>query len=259
MAKIRINRAREYRENLRLYIVLTKPLTARLKKFFAKQSRTAGNQYEINGVISRQYYEKYYKELYSIMEKNARSVIEAVSIKQRNSRLLKKATDETNLAVYDYTTQQTAQNVGYITETTKAQIQSAITFGISEGLAVTGVADLISKSTAFSENRAKMIARTETHQAMNYGAYRVARTLSLKKPVKEWGSALDERTRHWHSAMNGQRILVEDDFLVFTPTKGGGIEERYMKYPGDVLGGGANVINCRCFAMYYDEDDVVVE
>ena len=258
MAKIRINRAREYRENLRLYITLTKPLTSRLKKFFAKQSRSAADQYEINNIVGREYYEKYWKELYSIMEKNARSVIDTISIRARNSRLLK-ATDETNLAVYDYTTQQTAQNVTYITETTKAKIQSAVTFGVSEGLAVTGVADLIAKSTAFSENRAKLIARTETHQAMNYGSYRVAKTLSLKKPVKEWGSALDERTRHWHRSMNGQRVLIDENFLVFTPTKLGGSEERYMKYPGDILGGGANVINCRCFAMYYDEDDVVVE
>ena len=95
-------------------------------------------------------------------------------------------------------------------------------------------------------------------QAYNYGNFNIAKGLALQKPRKEWLSALDDRTRHWHYSMNGTRVSMEDDFRVWTPSKSG-VTEYFMKYTGDTNGGASNVCNCRCFTMYYDEDDVIVE
>ncbi len=257
MAKVRINRRREYREQLRLYLSMSKPLSLRLSKFFTKQSSIAQRQYEINELIGREYFENYWEELYLILKQHHTTVIETISERMSKGRLTKAVEDETVQEVYDYVTTSTAQGVTYITETTKKQIQSAIAFGISEGLSVVAIAKVVQDSTAFSKNRAKVIARTETHTAMNYGSYKVAKRLSLKKPIKEWLSALDDRTRHWHRSMSGQRKLIEDDFVVFTPIKGGSSMEVLMKYPGDELGGSANIINCRCFAIYSEEEDLL--
>ena len=256
MAKVRINRRKEYREQLRLMLTMSRSLSNELNKFFNKQGSIAQREYQLNELVGREYFESYWSKLYKILEKHHKTVIETIAERMATGRLTK-ATDETVQDVYDYVTTTTAQGVTYITETTKKQIQNSIAFGISEGLSVVAIAKVIEKSTAFSPNRAKVIARTETHTAMNYGSYSVAKRLSLKKPIKEWLSALDDRTRHWHRSVSGQRRLIEDSFSVFTPQKGGTSVEVFMKYPGDELGGSANIINCRCFAIYSDEEDLL--
>tara|TARA_R110000796_G_scaffold135555_2_gene251629 strand:+ start:83 stop:859 length:777 start_codon:yes stop_codon:yes gene_type:complete len=258
MAKIRINRRKEYRQALRTLIRMTRVLINKLDKFSNKYQRYAFKNYAELGEIPNKYYEDYWKDLYKLLEINARTIIEESSRSIKTSKLLKKAEDEVAQVTYDYITTNTAQNVTYITETTRKQIQSAVAYSVSVGFGQDDTAKQIAKSTAFSSGRSKVIARTETHQAYNYGNYKIAGKLALKKPVKEWLSALDPRTRSWHKSMSGTRISINDSFTVFTPSKNG-LSERYMEYTGDPNGGGANVINCRCFTMYYDEDDVIVD
>ena len=92
---------------------------------------------------------------------------------------------------------------------------------------------------------------------MSYGNQEIAKRLGLQKPQKEWVSAMDDRTRDWHRQTNGQRVGIDDAFTVLTPIKGGGVVHKEMQYTGDPEGGASNVINCRCFVIYYDEDDIV--
>ena len=68
---------------------------------------------------------------------------------------------------------------------------------------------------------------------------------------------MDDRTRDWHRQTNGQRVGIDEAFTVLTPIKGGGVVPKKMQYTGDPEGGASNVINCRCFVVYYDEDDIV--
>ena len=258
MSKIRINRRKEYREALRTYIRLTRGLITKLDKQFDKYRKYAIREFKKNNAISDKYYEDFWQSFYKVLERNARTVIQESSRFIKTTRLLKQVDDQVSTVTYDYVTTHTAQNVTYITETTRKKIQSAIAYSISEGLGQDDTAEVIGKSTAFSSTRSKVIARTETHQAYNYGNNKIAGTLALKKPVKEWLSALDTRTRSWHADMSGTKVLYEDDFKVLTPTKAGLVED-VMKYTGDDQGLAENVINCRCFTMYYDEEDVIVE
>jgi len=258
MARLRINRRKEYRQALRIYITLTRALIKKLDKFFDKYKRYAFKNYAELGEIPDKYYDDHWQDLYKLLEINAKRVIEESSRTIKTSKLLQKAEDEVAQVTYDYVTTNTAQNVTYITETTRKKIQSAIAYSVSEGFGQDDTAKQIAKSTAFSTGRSKVIARTETHQAYNYVNNKIARRLALKKPRKEWLSAIDERTRSWHTSMNGTNIPIEDDFQVFAPSKVDPIPQ-LMQYTGDSNGGASNVVNCRCFTMYYDEDDVIVD
>jgi len=258
MAKIRVSRRKVYREALRTYIRMARSLITKLDKFSNKYRRYAFKEYAELGEISNEYYDSYWQDLYKLMEKNARTIIEESSRFIKTSRVLKKAEDEVAEVTYDYITQNTAQNVTYITETTRKHIQSAIAYSVSEGFGQNDTAEQIAKSTAFSSARSKLIARTETHQAYNYGNNKIARRLALKKPKKEWLSALDTRTRSWHIDMNGTSIFIEEYFELYAPSKTMP-SPQLMQYTGDSNGGASNVCNCRCFTMYYDAEDIIID
>lgn len=256
MAKIRISRRKEYREQLRMFITLTKPLNADIKRSFKKFGTRASKEYTDNEFISNEFYDDLFFDLYGVMVKSADNVIDSVYKRFKRTREMK-ALEETSPFIQEYVTGQTAQNVANISATTQKYIQSAIAYSISEGLGVIDTAYQIERSTAFSPTRAKLIARTEVHQAMNYGSFRTAKSLLLTEPIKEWGSALDVRSRPWHRDMNGKKVRLDEDFVVFTPTAGGGVAERRMKYCGDANGGASNVINCRCFTIYGERSDII--
>lgn len=256
MAKVRLSRSKDYREQLRLYITLTKPLTAKLRAFNKKYGSLASNQWETSGRLNNDYFDEYFQDLYFIFKTHADSVFQSVSDRFRRTREMK-ADREVVPYIQEYITEQTAQNVTNITESTRKYIASAVAVSVAEGFSQVDTAFAIKKSTGFSDNRSKLIARTETHQAMNFASFKVANNLLLSEPIKEWGSALDSRTRPWHRDMAGTRINMDKNFTVFTPIAGGGISERYMNYCGDPNGGASNVINCRCFTLYYEKDDVV--
>jgi len=85
---------------------------------------------------------------------------------------------------------------------------------------------------------------------------RNARSSTLQNPKKKWMSALDERSRDWHRAMNSRLpIPIDEDYVVSTPLPKGAFIDKYMNYPGDPKGGASNVINCRCFQLVIDERD----
>ncbi len=260
MAKIRISRRKVYREALRTYIRMARTLITRIDKHFNKFRRYSFKEYSEIGYIRDKYYEDYWADLYKIMEKNARTIIADSSRFIKTSRMLKKADDEVAQVTYDYVTQNTAQNVTYITETTRKQIQKAIAYSISEGLGQDDTAEQIAKSTAFSSARSKVIARTETHQAYNYGNNKIAKGLALRKPMKEWLSAGDMRTRWWHKNMDNRKpVPINESFVVNTPIAGGQVIPVNMEMTGDSNGGASNVVNCRCFTMYYDAEDVLID
>ena len=239
-----------------MFITMSNNVRRKIRELFKNYSELAENLYNDIGQVPKEYFEDFYEDMLGVLIQSARDIIVSVGNRQHRLRLTKQE-DEINPIILRYVTETTAQNVTNITETTRKKIQSEIALGLETGLAVNQIAKNIKKSTAFSPVRATLIARTESHQAMSYGNQETARRLGLQKPIKEWVSAMDDRTRDWHRQTNGQRVGIDEAFTVLTPIKGGGVVPKEMQYTGDPEGGASNVINCRCFVVYYDEDDIV--
>jgi uncharacterized protein with gpF-like domain len=254
--KIRISRRRNYREQLRLYLNLTKRLNAKLKKLFRQASRKASTKYAQGMFVDDIFMTEYADDLYKILANQYRTVITQAANRIIEQRF-KKADDEVNTIIEAYIITHTATEVTRISETTKKLLSATILKGIKDGDSIEDISKSIRKSNAFSENRATLIARTETHTAMNAGSMEITKTLALSEPVKEWNSAMDDRSRTWHRDMNRRVKPIDEPFIVNTPTKYGNIPYRMM-YPGDSNGGAANVCNCRCFYSPYDKDDEVI-
>lgn len=256
MAKIRIDRRKDYKEQLRMFVSLSNAVRIQIRQLFKKYSNRASKEFMRDLKISDSYYIDFYNDLLDILIKSSTRIIEDVDIRLKRTRMVKQ-NEEIDPIVSAYISQFTANNVGNITETTRKYIKKEIELGIEAGLEIGTIASNIRKSTAFKPTRSTMIARTESHQAMNYGSLQIAKKMGLKKPIKEWASAIDDRTRSWHRVLNGTRVDADKDFIINTPVKGGGIIEKPMAYPSDPRGGASNVINCRCFVLYYDSDDLV--
>jgi len=258
MAKIRINRRKDYKEQLKLYLNLSKSLNAKVKKLFKKTARQAEKEYLKYNDMYYFFLEDFSDDFYKILSSHYRAVITASGerlIKQRE----KKAESEIDIAIGKYINDVTATKVSEVSETTKKSIQRSIKKSIADGESIPTISKDIRQNNAFKPYRATMIARTETHSAMNYGNDEISKTLGFKDPVKEWNSALDSRTRAWHRSMNGTVVKQDEMFKVLTPTAGGAFVEKRMMYTGDYQnGGGANVINCRCFTLRYDSEDEVI-
>jgi len=132
-----------------------------------------------------------------------------------------------------------------ISDTTRNQIIAQVQRGFDAGMGQEGVARFIADNVAgIARTRARVIARTETHGAANYGAYGAAEETGLVLR-KEWIAAEDERTRDDHADMDGT-VIGKDDLFDF-----GGYS---LAYPGDPSGPAEGIINCRC-ALGWVVDD----
>ena len=255
--KIRISRRRNYREQLRLYLNLTKRLNAKLKKLFRKQSIQASSQYAKGILDPDNFADSYGDELYKILANQYKTAITQGAERVVVQRY-KKASESIDKIITDYVAINTAQKVTQISETTRKKLNATIKKGLVDGDSIKDISRNIKNSDSFSTRRATLIARTETHSAMNAGSMEITKTLSLNEPVKEWNSAMDERARYYHKSMDGTVIGINESFVVMTPTKYGVVPKR-MQYTGDSNGGAANVCNCRCFTSYYDSEDEVID
>ena len=265
--RIKISRRKEYREQVRLYNNLSKNLNAKLKRLFAKTARQAQSEYIQNKDMFYYFLEAFSDQLYKILGSHYKNVITIVGEKAQTQR--RKQDDEIDEVSKIYIATVLATKVTQITETTRKQIKDTISRAIAGKIVIDGIAQtsipqiasLIQKNKAFSNFRATRIARTETHSTMNLANFEVSKKLNLKKPVKQWNSALDERARSWHREMNDSKpVPIDEMFIVNTPVGKGYFEPRPMRFTGDYeLGGAANVINCRCFTLYYDSEDEIIE
>lgn len=94
--------------------------------------------------------------------------------------------------------------------------------------------------------RGETIARTEMIQSLNMSADLAFRqaieegTVSAKLITKTWDATGDDRTRHTHLIMDGQRVSFDEPFTTPWGAR--------LMFPGDIsLGAPASeIINCRC-------------
>jgi hypothetical protein len=125
------------------------------------------------------------------------------------------------------------------------RIQSAVLQGIMQGESPYDVAARLRGVATMNFNDSVRYARTMTTNAQNAGRYdsfRRADDLGVELVI-EWQATLDDRTRHEHRMMHGQRRAVDEPFVV------DGVE---ILYPGQSSGPGSSDIpqsmiwNCRC-------------
>ncbi len=141
------------------------------------------------------------------------------------------------------------QLAGQVTDTTYAQIQSALAAGTDAGEAIPELAVRVQGVFAHaSDTRATRIARTEVVSAYNAAGNVVAGILGPDVVAgQEWIAARDSRTRADHAEADGQIVGIEESFSV------GGED---LAYPGDENGSAANVVNCRCTSAFLSPDEM---
>lgn len=127
----------------------------------------------------------------------------------------------------------------------KQKIQSAVLQGILQGEPTSKVAERLRGVATMNYNASVRYARTMTTNAQNAGRYEGfhrAKKLGVELTI-EWQATLDNRTRHEHRMMHGQRREVDEPFIV------DGVK---ILYPAQSSGPGSSDIpqsmiwNCRC-------------
>jgi hypothetical protein len=157
-----------------------------------------------------------------------------------------------------------------ISETMKSIILNILTEGQQNGWGADKIAMQL-ESDELTLTRARLIVRTESNKAMNYGQL-LGESKSEWESTKKWIAANDHRTRHSHRFIDDTVIDFKDRFHVpIYKTVGGvrgkkkGIEMQIgydlMTGPGDLHASAGNICNCRCtlsFAAKRDADGRLV-
>ena len=122
----------------------------------------------------------------------------------------------------------------------KKHINSAVTQGILQGESIDKISQRLAATvTDMSHASAIRNARTMTTSAQNGGridSYKRAESMGIKI-LQEWMATLDDRTRHEHRQLDGQKRKVGEPFEV---------EGEKIFFPGDPSAEPFLVWNCRC-------------
>lgn len=141
------------------------------------------------------------------------------------------------------------------------KVQSVMTQGILQGESIPKLASRLASAVADSDYKAAVRnARTMATNAQNAGRYDAYNRLESNgvELTLEWAATLDNRTRHEHRMMHGQRRNVGEPFVV------DGVEIMYPAQTGSFMGI-SNVPqemlwNCRCtilaFVKGYEHDTI---
>lgn len=112
-------------------------------------------------------------------------------------------------------------------------------------------AERLQQSFGFSEDRAKVIARTEIMTSATVGQFQSDYQSGLVIG-KKWNSTHDDRTRHSHSESDGQIRKLDEYFDV------GG--EKLLHPRDSEHGSAGNTIQCRCFytRILVGQEDIMI-
>ena len=129
---------------------------------------------------------------------------------------------------------------GKIIRWNKQKVQSVMLQGILQGESIPNLAKRLAKETCDSDYRTAIRnARTMATGIQNAGrldAYARAESMGIIME-QEWRSVLDNRTRHNHRLLDGQRRKIGEPFEV---------EGVKILYPGDIGAPSDMIYNCRC-------------
>ena len=133
-----------------------------------------------------------------------------------------------------------------INDSTRNKIQSVVNNSFSSGQSVNETGNALRNTIiGMGAYRANLIARTEVHRTASFANDLSANSMRIAGTMKEWVAVQDARTRVTHSIASGQRVGLQEQFIV------GGYR---LKYPGDPAGGPEETINCRCVSIYTTPD-----
>lgn len=122
----------------------------------------------------------------------------------------------------------------------KKQVQSVMLQGILQGESIGKIATRLARTVGDSDRKAAIRnARTITTGIQNAGrvdSYKRAENMGIQME-QMWLATLDDRTRHEHRLLDGQKVPVGEKFEV------DGYE---IAYPGDPEAEAFLVYNCRC-------------
>lgn len=144
--------------------------------------------------------------------------------------------------VQGFIARQSVYKAKLLSKTTKEDLTRIISRGSADGLGSEAIANNIRKELggAIADNRARIIARTETHMAASYAMEAQASTAPISL-TKTWVCVEDDRTRQSHLDADGQTVARDQSFSV---------GDDLLAYPGDPDGSPEEVINCRCTVVY---------
>jgi uncharacterized protein with gpF-like domain len=132
------------------------------------------------------------------------------------------------------------------------QIAAGVTIGEGIPELTARMDDVLSTTgTPRWENRAVVIARTETLGALNgsrFDAFSAAGEESETSLERMWLATDDTRTRPTHRVADGQRAGLTEPFMV------GGFS---LMFPGDPAGPPQEVIQCRCTTILLEVGETV--
>lgn len=141
------------------------------------------------------------------------------------------------------------------------KVQSVMTQGILQGESIPKLASRLASAVADSDYKAAVRnARTMATNAQNAGRYDAYNRLESNgvELTLEWAATLDNRTRHEHRMMHGQRRNVGEPFEV------SGVKIMYPAQTGSFMGISnlpqETIWNCRCtllaFVKGYEHDTI---
>lgn len=121
----------------------------------------------------------------------------------------------------------------------KEKVTSAVLQGILQGESIPKIASRM-RDVAYMDYKSSIRdARTSITSAQNAGrieAMHRAEDLGIKM-MKQWLATIDDRTRHEHRELDGQRMPVDEPFVV---------DDYEIMYPADPDAEPEMVYNCRC-------------
>ncbi len=130
----------------------------------------------------------------------------------------------------------TPQRARIISDYLRNQIDDQLASGLPNDRVLASILKIIN-----SKGSAKRIAKTETHIAIERGAYEAAQSLGIRM-VKEWALGNSANHRLDHVAADGQTREIDDPFTV-----GGGP----MDHAGDPKAPAKQLVNCNCTTLYH--------
>jgi len=129
------------------------------------------------------------------------------------------------------------QEVEYINNTTRNQVQRIIKNGLANGDNYDKIADDLFKHIEnISSSRARTVAETEIHNVIGKINFLSATYKDMQN--KTWCTQEDSKVRASHVELDGMTIPMGEEF------KPG------LSYPGDSNAPSEEVLNCRCFLQY---------
>ncbi|WP_343702701.1 phage minor head protein [Chitinophaga sp.] len=132
------------------------------------------------------------------------------------------------------------EKITSIDDTTREWLIRKIQEGRAAGLGPEQIARAMVLDKDVPLRRARVISRTETVAAANFGGITAARKTGLQM-IKRWVNARDKRVREAHKdqaqgGVGGEMVPLEEPF------------SNGLMHPGDPKGEASQVIQCRCIA-----------